>query len=98
MPLPHTACSKPKLAGTPQRRTASGFQAGHVRLTSPCFTAFLQVAALDLQGMGRSEGKRCFVYRFKHYCADFLGFVGEPRAGQGSCASCCRTERFGMYK
>jgi hypothetical protein len=43
-----------------------------------CIAALLvQVAALDLQGMGRSEGKRCFVHRFKHYCADFLGFVGE---------------------
>lgn len=55
-----------------------------------------QVAAIDMQGMGRSEGHRWYVHAFQHYVDDAQAFLGAAarscpltgRRGGRGCALC----------
>ena len=42
---------------------------------------YTQVAAMDHQGMGRSEGHRWYVHAFQHYVDDARAFVTAVHDG-----------------
>lgn len=50
----------------------------HYILTAVCH---IKVAAMDLQGMGRSEGYRWYVHAFQHYVDDMGAFVAAVHDG-----------------